>query len=332
MRLRTSLPFLLLVGAIAFGGSSDLLRAQSPAQDPREALAVGYLALELAIRDQGRSDGETRQRLNRGFDQVTLQFFGGRFADALAGLEALRAEVEPSVSGEVRTAEAVGILATLNADRRQAQLPGGAILPYTVHLPTNPDGSVRTPPAGGWPTVVALHGAGGDERMFMGGYGAGMIRALADTLGLAVLAPAALGILNPEGLRAFLDHAAEAHGIAPGRAVLIGHSAGAALTARLALGTPDRVVGAVCIAGSCATATPVPEGSAPWLVFAPALDPIIPQMAVLAGARALETAGGRVEVRTLADEGHTLVVGVALPEAMRWALDRLRGSIPEDLP
>jgi hypothetical protein len=62
--------------------------------------------------------------------------------------------------------------------------------------------------------------------MFMGGYGAGVIRALADTLGLAVLAPAALGALNSDGIRAFLDHAARV-----GSSTVVHRCAGGGLTA-----------------------------------------------------------------------------------------------------
>lgn len=315
---------------VDLGAQASTTTTSTPASagDPREALAVGYLALELALRDRGETDAAARQAANRAFDQVTLQFFAGRFPDALAGLEALRAGIEPGVTAEARRTESQVILASLNADRRTFAIPGGGTLAYTVHLPANPDGSTRTAPDGGWPVVVAIHGAGGDERMFMGGYGAGHIRTLGDDLGIAILAPAALGVLTPDGLRAFLDHAGEAHGIQPGQTVLIGHSAGAALTARLTLGTPDRVVGAVCIAGTCASMNPVPEGSAPWLIAAPALDPIIPAIAVLAGARSLEAAGARVDVRTLPDEGHTLVVGAFLPEAMQWARARLIAADP----
>jgi predicted esterase len=315
-----------LVPLIAPAVSPAEAHAQTFPGDPREALATGYLALELALRDSGRSDPASREAANRAFDQVTLQFFAGRFPDALAGLEALRAQIEPGVPATARLTEAAEILRSLNENRLSFALPGGGNLAYTLHLPVNPDGSPRTAPDGGWPTVLALHGAGGDERMFMGGYGAGRIRALGDSLGLAVLAPAALGMLTPDGLRAFLDHAAGAHGLSTGQVVVLGHSAGAALTARLTLGAPERVAGAVCIAGTFAATAPVGENSAPWLIAAPALDPIIAQTAVLAGARALEAQGGRVEIRTLDHEGHTLVVGEFLPEAMRWARDRLRGG------
>ena len=79
------------------------------------------------------------------------------------------------------------------------------------------------------------------------------------------------------------------------------------------------IAGVVCFAGGAFEAK---AGLAPTLVYAGALDPIVnPKQLVAAAGRAKE-AGAAVEVREVAECGHTLLVGYKLPEAVDWLLER----------
>src|SRR5689334_484726 len=54
------------------------------------------------------------------------------------------------------------------------------------------------------PLVIALHGARGDENMFLDGYGLGKIRALADQHGFLLACPRTSGALEPETIAALI--------------------------------------------------------------------------------------------------------------------------------
>jgi predicted esterase len=306
---------LLLAGWAA--AASPAAGQQAPAGSPREALAAGYMKLELALRDAAADARHTgpaeRQRINRDFDAVTLRFFSGDLQGALAGLNALVAQVAgPEADAGALDERAAAVLRGLAEEQRVADGTAGSIH-YMVHVPAGPA------PARGWPLLVALHGAGGDERMFFGAYGAGVIRALADTHGIAVATPRAP--MSTAALLELVDHLAASAPVDRGRVGLLGHSMGAAVVFRAAQAHPDRFRGVVCLAGSCGGGE---ADGPPVLMIAGALDPLF-RVDLLSGqADALRGAGRSVEFRTLPDEGHTLMVGVALPAAMAWLAGRLR--------
>jgi predicted esterase len=307
--VRVLLPLLALLGAAP-------LSAQPTTQAPvetRDRLGLGYLRLELALRET--AGPESRARLNRAFDAVTLQFFAGRFDDALRGLDAMVAGL--GVDGEALAARAMRMLEALNAERRAARIGGAEVL-YLVHLPAGER------PAGGWPVVVAVHGAGGDERMFFGGYGAGTIRDLADRHGLAVLTPRAP--LAPESVLGLVDAVAAEHGLDATRVGLLGHSMGAGIVGRTAAAHPARVRAVACIAGACGAASGAEAAAAPpMLLVAGVLDPIFRVDALVGQAETQRQAGRTVEIRRMEEEGHTLIVGEALPGAIAWMAARLGG-------
>jgi phospholipase/carboxylesterase len=297
--------------------------ATAAADSLRDRLAAGYLRLELALRDATAAGvpvpGSERRRLNQAFDALTLQFFGGNLQGALASLDALVASVAADGAAiALLEQRAASTLAWLTEQRQMMETGTGVATPYLIHVPE------RDAPKGGWPVIVAVHGAGGDERMFFGGYGAGVIRDLADTHGLAVITPRAP--LATAALVALVDSVAARHPLDAERVALLGHSMGAGVVARAAIEMPQRFRAVVCLAGSCGAGAMAATGPA-VLMIAGALDPLFRSDMLEAQAEAMRQAGRRVEFRRLDDEGHTLMAGAALPDAVRWLADRL--SRPE---
>jgi len=312
---RTAVLLVALVAAAAAPLTAQI--GPQPPAEMRDRLGLGYLRLELALRDAAARDlardGEMRTRLNRGFDQVTMQFFMGNHGSALDGIDAMVAELGGDAGLDER---ATRILATLSAERRSVAV-GGNDIHYLVHLP-----AVERPEAG-WPVVVAVHGMGGDERMFFGGYGAGMIREFADHYGLAVVTPR--GPLSPDAVLGLVDALAAEHRLDATRVGLLGHSMGAGVVGRTAAAQPERVRAVVCIAGGCGG--PIGGSTAaapPMFLFAGALDPLFRIDALVAAAEQQRQAGRPVEMRRMESEGHTLIVAEALPDAMAWLAGRLR--------
>ncbi|MDX2114635.1 MAG: alpha/beta fold hydrolase [Planctomycetota bacterium] len=170
------------------------------------------------------------------------------------------------------------------------------------------------------PLVVCLHGAGGDESMFMRGYGAGLIRTLAEQRGFIAVSVSTL-LLGSEAkyLSRLVDDMAVDYDIDRSRVYLVGHSLGGIAASGLAWGAREVVAGAVCIAGY--RDTPADPAPAATLVIAGELDRIFPP-ARLADAEKVAEAGGPVETRVIKDYGHTLVVARALPEAIAWLLEK----------
>jgi hypothetical protein len=74
------------------------------------------------------------------------------------------------------------------------------------------------------PVVIALHGARGDENMFLDGYGLGKIRALADQQGFLLVCPRTGGDLGPETLEALLAALELDYTLDRKRIALLGHS------------------------------------------------------------------------------------------------------------
>jgi predicted esterase len=281
----------------------------------REQLAVGYLRLELAVQEAlaaAPAAGPDRRRLNQAFDALTLQFFAGNLQAALASLDSLAAHVAPAALAEGLGDRARDTLQWLTAQQRTLEWQGGTMA-YLLHLPEAPA------PAEGWPVLVAVHGAGGDERMFFGGYGAGAIRTLADRHGVAVITPRAP--LPTDAIVALVDALAAQHALDAGRVALLGHSMGAAVVGRAALERPDRFRAVACIAGPCGAGQSA--GAPDALMVAGELDPLFRAQLLAAQAEALAQGGRTVEFRRLDDEGHTLVVGAALPYVMEWLVERL---------
>lgn len=169
--------------------------------------------------------------------------------------------------------------------------------------------------------VIALHGAGADESMFMFGYGEGVIRSLADEMGFIVAAPLAYAFTtNPKVLDDLLTSMKARYDIDESRVYLVGHSMGAIAASGLAQARNDKIAGVAAIAGL----RPFSPGqaSAPVLAYPAEFDRIIPAERVRAAAEAAQKEGLPVELREAKGQGHTLVVGAVLRECIEWLLAR----------
>jgi predicted esterase len=296
-----------------------LLSAAQPAaaqDDLRGRLAVAYLRLELALADAPPLDAPVRARVNREFDGTTLLFFAGNLQGALGTLDSMVAALPGA--GDALATRAAARLDSLTAARR-VEIVDGREAAYLIHVPEG------VAPAAGWPIVVAVHGAGGDERMFFGGYGAGSIVNLANEERVAVIAPAAP--LSTHALFGLIDALAARYSLDGARVALLGHSMGAGIVSRAAGERPERTRAVACIAGSCAAAGAAPSvggAAVPVMIVAGALDPLFGVPALEAQTSALRGSGRAVEFRVYETEGHTLVVGEALPAVMKWLVEQLR--------
>jgi pimeloyl-ACP methyl ester carboxylesterase len=119
---------------------------------------------------------------------------------------------------------------------------------------------------------------------------------------------------------ALLEAAAAAYPVDRDRVYVVGHSMGAGVAAMIAQVRADRLAGVVCIAGG-------PRGRleaqpAPMLVFAGEFDPLFPARRMREQATQAAKDGRRVEFREAKGNGHTLIVGAKLAEAVEWMLAR----------
>ncbi len=182
---------------------------------------------------------------------------------------------------------------------------GGVGVPSRVHAPQ----IAARAEVGPVPLVIALHGAGADENMFMDGYGAGLIKSLADRHGFLVVSPHTTMVIgNPGAFDAIVRTMSDLYAIDPARVYLVGHSLGAITSAGLAAARPDRIAGVVCIAGAGLRIKPGVR-FAPILLIAGEIDPIFPLRRLRQYARDAEAASITIEFREIADYGHTLIVG-----------------------
>jgi predicted esterase len=184
---------------------------------------------------------------------------------------------------------------------------GGVLVPVRVVVPPS-----RRPLG----VLVALHGAGGDENMFVDAHGAGVTPRLAAEANLVLVSPATTAFArSPATLDSLLAVLGREHRIDATRVYLLGHSMGAGAAAKLAGERPQRVRAAACLAGGAPVTV---AGAPPVLFLGAALDPVIPASRVKAAAAATPT--GTYEER--AQEGHTLMVGGGVRRAVPWLVSQ----------
>lgn len=175
------------------------------------------------------------------------------------------------------------------------------------------------------PLIIALHGAGGDESMFFDGYGAGLIKELAESRGFIVVAPLTTMMMgNPKLLDATIDAIAMTHAIDRQRVSVLGHSLGAGAAAGLATARAETLASAACLAGFARfrAGASIP----PTLIVAGELDPLAPASRARPAADAAIAAGLPIEFRALPEQGHTLMVAAALPDVVDWLLSKRRAK------
>lgn len=375
-------------GALALSFVAATGAAAQPSGDTlRARLAQAYLTVDR-ITSRRIFSATERAAINRAFDRTTLQFFGGRFAVAVASLDSLIGSlgaqpgdapdppplgearridgrlpsvVQAELLAQLREVDSIGTLqqavasaaararlltdvpsatrsaelfvqprahaaavrreiAALRAGRdpyvrrsgdwwREIVADGGRRVPVRIVVPPSAvDGDRRAP------VLLALHGAGGDENMFADAYGEGVLVRLADSLGAIVVSPFANGF-TPATFDSVLAVVSRAYSIDSTRVFALGHSMGAGFTARLANERGARLAGVALLAGGA----PITAAEAPPALFVGAtLDPIIPAARVRAAAEATEAAGRRLQYEERPNDGHTLMVGPAVPIAVRW--------------
>jgi predicted esterase len=185
-------------------------------------------------------------------------------------------------------------------------------IPLRVYAPKSSTG--ETP----LPLLIVLHGMGGDENMFFEAYGAGVIKQLAEEKGILVASPLTYTFGSDfRTLQALLDELATDYRIDRGRIYVLGHSMGAGAAASLARGHADNIAAVCCIAGG--TLAPI-ANTPPVLVVIPELDGVVPPERVLSAAQRAKSQGLPVELREMSGFGHTLSVGIVLPDAVEWLL------------
>lgn len=173
------------------------------------------------------------------------------------------------------------------------------------------------------PLVIALHGAGGDEAMFMNAYGNGEAKRQAELHGCILASPSTTALMtSPAVLDALIAQVAADYPIDRSRIFVIGHSMGAGAASGLARSRASTLAGVVCLAGGRVSTKPLTSGEAiaPILAIYAALDPLtgpVDVNRINANAKQNNLA---IEAREMKDWGHTLMVGQALPQAFEWMM------------
>ena len=193
-------------------------------------------------------------------------------------------------------------------------------IPARVYAP--PSAVDKIERGGRVPLVIALHGAGGDENLFMDGYGAGQLKTLADRYGFVAVTPltySAMADLRSPDL--IVTAMGELYPIDAKRVYVVGHSLGAMLAGLWEGQRPDLWAGAGLIAGGKPDAQLQPNGGGdpariPTFVAAAEFDGIFPPAAQRKSVAAAEAAGAKVSLRVYPDEGHVSVVDAALGDVM----------------
>jgi predicted esterase len=180
----------------------------------------------------------------------------------------------------------------------------------------------RTP---GRPLLVVFHGAGGDESMFIHGYGQGSLVREAVRRGMVVASPATGATMgSPRVFEAIVSEASRLYGIDASRVYIAGHSMGGGAVSSLAQRYPTRLAGAVCFAGGNFDPS---KPCCPTLMLGGEIDPIIPGPRLGVGAQRCIDAGLALTFRMCAGNGHTFIVGDHTDAALDFLGER-RSEVP----
>ena len=197
---------------------------------------------------------------------------------------------------------------------------GDREFPFRIFVPAEADAAKPLP------LVIALHGAGGDENMFMDGYGAGLIKKLAAERRAIVVTPrtdALLGTRAGEAFDALVETIGLEHALDRRRIYVLGHSMGGMGTAALLVVRGGKIAAAACLCGFPGFPEGV-QGLPPTLVVAGELDPISNPRLVEPLYEKARAAGYPVEYRRIPNYGHTLTVAKVLPDVIGWLWSKVR--------
>ncbi len=175
------------------------------------------------------------------------------------------------------------------------------------------------------PLVIALHGAGGDENLFMDGYGAGVIKRLADQHGFILVSPLTYtAMTDARALTEIIESIAALYAIDDGRVYAVGHSLGAITAASWAWNYADKLAGVALIAGGGQPAAP--GNVSPTYVAAAEFDRMFAASRLESLAITAAQRGALVEYRLFEGESHVSIVPEALPPAIEWLLRHRRAA------
>lgn len=175
------------------------------------------------------------------------------------------------------------------------------------------------------PVVVAWHGYGGDENLFPEGYGAGLVKRLADQHGFLLVCPLTYPFLNsPVVFDRLLEVIGHDYTIDASRVYVMGHSLGAACAASIAPRRADRIAAACLFAGgsNLADADRLP----PTVVFLGGADLVSPPERSRPGVQAAIGKGLPVELREKPDLGHTILVSESLADGVTFLMQKVRSA------
>jgi predicted esterase len=282
---------------------AEILRAQAAGLLAElEAPAPGAPALV-----QARAAVKARLRLlARPFDaENTAQFLmdpGALWAQVQAEAAALKKGLDPFKG---RAGDYWRVVR--NGDRQ---------IPLRVYAPSSADSSEPAV------LVIAFHGAGGDENMFMDGYGAGLIKRLADKRKFLLATPltdAFRGSETGPAFDALLEALGHDYAIDSERVYVLGHSAGGMLTNRLLELRGSRIAAAACLCGFLGFPDEI-RAIPRTLIVAGEIDPIANPARLDPLFKKAREAGYPVAFRLIKNYGHTLLVAKVLPDVLDWLL------------
>lgn len=172
------------------------------------------------------------------------------------------------------------------------------------------------------PLVIALHGATGDESMFIDAHAGGLITDLADREGFIVACPATTAFAeNASNFDKLVNQLSADYTIDRKQVFVMGHSMGAVAAGVLARSRGSEIAGVICFGNAKLPEKGEPNMS-PTLVVLGELDRVSEADAIRKAAKLAKDRGLPVDLINKASFGHTLVVGAALPDAVDWMFQR----------
>jgi predicted esterase len=251
---------------------------------------------------------EVRRRLDLLLDFGTEGRPSSLVEDAAALQRDLRAEVEAVLRGENPYVQRPGTYWTTLAD-----------IPVILHA--SPKVVASPEPR---PLVIALHGAGMDENLFILGFGDGKLRRLADERGFVLASVSTYALLGRgDRLPDLIAAINERYDIDESRVYALGHSLGAITISGWILpddvGTAREHLTAIALLAGGGEPTEV-KGAVPTLIVAAGDDRIFRVSRLRSIHDAIERLDVRAEFRLYPDESHVSVVRESLDEVVTWLL------------
>lgn len=161
------------------------------------------------------------------------------------------------------------------------------------------------------PVIIALHGAGGDENMFMDAYGNGIIKKFAKEQDAILVSPRTeLFVSQTQSVLMLLDFLKTCHNIDDTKIFVLGHSMGAGGVATL-LDRNENIFSACAMIAGGRAITKKHENTR-ILFIAGELDPLFNVNNLRRQADNTKNAGNDTTFKTYPEYGHTLVVSVSM--------------------